>query len=146
MHGFLVQGLRDALCESAVHLSVDDQRVDHVPDVVDADIGANPHLPGLGIHFRGAQMRAVWEREVLRVVGGLGIQVRFHAVGQVVCGEHGEGDFGERDGLLGTRHAEPSGGEFQIVLGAFHHVGRERLGLGDHLLRRLDHRDRSDRQ
>ena len=71
MDGLFVQSLRDALGEPAVHLPLHDQRVDHVPDVVDAHIGANPHLPGFGVDFRRAQMRAVREREVLRVVGGL---------------------------------------------------------------------------
>jgi hypothetical protein len=34
----LPERLCDALCDAAVHLPVDDQRVDHPPDVVDGDI------------------------------------------------------------------------------------------------------------
>src|SRR4029077_7784406 len=70
VHDLLIERLRDALGESTVHLSVHDERVDHMPDVVDTHIGADLYLPGFRVDFRGAQMRAVWEREVLRVVGG----------------------------------------------------------------------------
>ena len=36
----LPERLRDALRDAAVHLPVDDQRVDHPPDVVDRDVAA----------------------------------------------------------------------------------------------------------
>jgi hypothetical protein len=43
--GLLEQGLRDALGETAVHLALDDERVDDGADVVDADVLAQDTRP-----------------------------------------------------------------------------------------------------
>ena len=80
----LEQRLRDALGEAAVHLALDDQRVDDLADVVDAGVVADLDLTGLGVDLDRAQVGAVREREVLRVERRVGVQRRLDAVGQVV--------------------------------------------------------------
>ncbi len=125
----LVQGLGDTLRQTAVHLALHDQGVHHVPDIVDAHVLPDAHMAGLGVDLDGAQVGAVREREVVGVVGGLGIEVRFDSVGQVVRSEHRECDVGERNCLLGALHLESAPGEFEVVLGTFHQVRGDRPGL-----------------
>ena len=78
----LVQRLRDALGEAAVHLTFDDQRVHDLADVVDRHVRAELHEPGLGVHLGGAQVRAVREGEVVGVVGGLRVERRLEPSGR----------------------------------------------------------------
>ncbi len=104
--GFLAQGLRDALHEPAVHLALDDQRVDDLADVVDAHVLAHLGRAGLGVDLHGAQVGAVREREVDRVVGGVGVDARLDTVGQVVRRERREGDVGDADALVGALDRE----------------------------------------
>ncbi|KMR46712.1 hypothetical protein EX85_15335, partial [Staphylococcus aureus] len=77
----------------------------------------------LGVHLDGAQVRAGGEGEVPRVVGGLRVERGFHPVGQVVRGEHREGDVPEGDGgPRGTRDGERAVGVLEVVLVGLHHV------------------------
>ncbi len=54
-------------------------------DVVDRDVGADLHESGLGVDLGRAQVGAVREREVVRIVGRLGVQRGFDAVWHGVC-------------------------------------------------------------
>ena len=74
VHRLLEQRLRDALDEAAVHLALDDQRVDDLADVVDAGVVADLDLTGLGVDLDRAQVGAVREREVRRVERRIGVQ------------------------------------------------------------------------
>ena len=96
VHGLLEQRLGDALGDAAVHLALDDQRVDHLADVVDGHVLADRDPAGLGVHLGRAQVRAVRERERGGSKRGVRVQRRLHAVGQVVRGEHGQRALGER--------------------------------------------------
>src|SRR5699024_175878 len=53
------QCLGDPLREPAVHLPVDQERVDHVADVIDAYVLADLHLPRLGVDLHRSEVRAV---------------------------------------------------------------------------------------
>jgi hypothetical protein len=69
-----------------------------------------------------------------RVVGDLGLEVGFEAVGQVVGGERLERDGGERHRAIGRAlHGERAAGELEVV-GDFELVGGDLLGLVDHLV------------
>jgi hypothetical protein len=91
----LVEGLGDALHHAAVHLAFDDQRVDHLPDVVHGHVTADRDPSRLRVHLGGAQVRAVRERERGGIEGRLGVEVRLDAVRQVMCREDRDRDLGD---------------------------------------------------
>ncbi len=90
--GFFEQRLGDALDDAAVHLAVDDQRVDLDAAVVDRDVLQHVDRAGLDVDLDDAHVGAERPREVRRVVGDLGLEVRLEPVGQVVGGERLERD------------------------------------------------------
>ena len=137
----LVEGLRDALGEATVHLALDDQRVDDLADVVDADVVADGDPTGLGVDLGRAQVGAVREGEVLGVERRLGVQRGLDPVGQVVGGEHREREVRDPHALVGAPDGEPAALELQVVGVGLEHVRRDHPGLLDDLLGRLDHRD-----
>ncbi len=121
-------------------LALDDERVDDLADVVDADVLAHRRRAGLGVDLHGAQVGAVREGEVDRVVGGVGVDARLGALGQVVRGEGREGDVGDADALVGALDAEPAAGELEVVDVGLEQVRGEDLGLLDHLVGRQHQR------
>ena len=56
--GLLVERLRDALRDPAVHLPVDDRRVDHGADVVDRDVAEQARVARLGVDLDDREVRA----------------------------------------------------------------------------------------
>ena len=64
---------------------------------------------GLGVDLDRAQVRAVREGEVHRVVGRVGVERRLDAVGQVVRREGRQRDLADRQALVGALDAEPAG-------------------------------------
>ncbi len=70
VHRLLEQGLRDRLDDAAVHLPVDDHRVDDVAAVVDGDVVDDLDATRLGVDLDLAHVRAEREREVRRIVEG----------------------------------------------------------------------------
>ena len=54
----LAERLRDALRDAAVHLAVDDHRVDHVADVVDRDVAGEVDGAGLGVDLDDGDVAA----------------------------------------------------------------------------------------
>ena len=99
--GLLEQRLGEALDDAAVDLALDDERVDLVAAVVDRDVLQHVDAAGLLVDLDDADVGAERPREVGRVVGDLGLEVRLHAVGQVVGGERLERDRGQRHRLVG---------------------------------------------
>ena len=91
VHALLVQRRGDALRDPAVHLAVDDQRVDHRADVVDRDVADEPRVAGLGVDLDDRRVRAAGPREVRRVVRRRRLETRLHPVRQVVRGERRPG-------------------------------------------------------
>ena len=58
----LPQRLRDPRCEAAVHLPVDEQRVEDAPAVVDRDVTQRHHHAGVGVDLDDGDVRAERER------------------------------------------------------------------------------------
>ena len=144
----LVQRLRDALGEAAVHLALDDQRVDTLPMSSTQTYLRIVDLAGLGVDLHGAQVGAVREGEVLRVEGG----APRRAMGSMPSGRLCAANAAKATSWIVTpfsvaldreravartrgRRAEPRAG------------ARRRPGLVDHLVgRRLDQRHAADGQ
>ena len=80
----LVQRLRDRLRDAAVHLALDDHRVDDVAAVVDRGVALDRDLAGLAVDLDLGDVRAEREREVRRVEERRRLEVRLHALGQRV--------------------------------------------------------------
>ena len=131
----LEQRLGEALDDAAVHLAVDDQRVDLVAAVVDGDVLQHVDVAGLGVDLDDADVRAEGPREVGRVVGDVGLEVRLQPVGQVVRGEGLEGDRRQRQRLVRRAlDGERATDELEVVLGGLELVGGDLAGLVDHLV------------
>jgi len=81
----LEQRRADALGDAAVDLPLDDERVDDLPAVVDADVLLDLYLGGLRVDLDDRDVRPEREREVLRVVEVRHLQAGVHLVGQVVA-------------------------------------------------------------
>ena len=118
-----------------------------VADVIDAHVGADLDEAGLGVDLGRAQVGAVREGEVVRVVGGVGVDGRLDAVGQVVRGERGQRDLGDRDALVRVAaDREPPGDHSRSSADASSIAGRDHLGLLDHLVAGRDQGHAADRQ
>src|SRR6185312_17198529 len=97
----LVEGLRDGLRDAAVHLPVDDHRIDHVAAVVDRRVALDYDLARLAVDLDLGDVRAEREREVRRVVERRGLEVRLHARGHGIAGPGGIGQLLDGLGALG---------------------------------------------
>ena len=81
----LVERRRDALRDAAVHLAVDDQRVDDRADVVDRDVADEPRVARLRVDLDDRRVGAAGPREVRRVVRRRRLERRLHPV-RAGCG------------------------------------------------------------
>ncbi len=97
----LVQRLSDRVHDPAVHLPVDQHRIDRRAAVVDRDVLDDLHLARLGIDLDHARVRSEREHEVLRVVERCLLEPRLD-VGWQLLGRDvgGERDVGHRLGLV----------------------------------------------
>src|SRR6476469_5620644 len=73
----------DPIDDAAVHLTLDDHRVDPGTAVVDREEPTHLYHRGAGIDVDHTEVRAIWIREILRVVTDLGVQPTLDALGQV---------------------------------------------------------------
>ena len=89
-----VERLGNPLRDAAMELTVDDQRVDDVADIVDRDVSDRLDLTRIAIDLDHADVRAERERAVRRIVVGRLIEERLHPARQVV------GDAGRERDLL----------------------------------------------
>ena len=96
----LVERLADGVHDAAVHLTVDQHRVDRVAAVVDGDVAEQLDLPGLWIEVDDRRVRAEREHEVLGLPERRRLETRLHALGDPVE-VGGAGHFGERHALIG---------------------------------------------
>ena len=95
---FLVQRGADALGDAALHLAVDDHRVDHGAAVFRDGIVEDFDHTGVGLDGDDHRMRAIGEHAagLGRLVGAGGIEQGIHAGGQVLLAHvRGIGDLGE---------------------------------------------------
>ena len=97
----LVQRLPDSVHDPAVHLAVDQHRVDRRPAVVDRDPADDLDLPGLRVDVDDAGVRAEREHEVLGVIERLLVEPGLHALGHVHRHVRGARHLGERQPFVG---------------------------------------------
>ena len=77
----LVQGPTHALRDTAVHLTLDDHRVDHPAAVMDHAVTENLYLGGHWVGLDDGRVHAVGERRLCRGVVALALEPRLLAVG-----------------------------------------------------------------
>jgi hypothetical protein len=98
----LEQRLANSLGNSAVRLTVQDQRVNRAPDIVHCSVVDDFDLAGFGIYFDLADLRAAGEaRDRERLVGNAGersLQLRW----QVLAAGGGLGDIEDADLTIGA--------------------------------------------
>ena len=122
-----------------MELALDQQRVDHVADIVDRGVADDLDLAGVGVDLDLADVAAVRIGAFAAREGAGFEQAGLGAARQPRRHERGAGDLDEAYGLIGAGDREAAGLEFDIVLAGFHHVGGDAAALGDDLLRRQDH-------
>ena len=145
VEAFLVERRGDALCDAAVDLPVDDQRIDDGATVVDCDVPDKASVAGLRVDLDDGGVRAARPGEVGRVVDRRLLEPRLHPVGEVVrrpCLERGRLD--PHRLLRISLHAELTRGELQVIRIDLELVGGDQACLLDHLLTRMPERDAAD--
>ena len=85
----LQQRLPNALGDPALHLALDDHRVDDAPDVIDGGKVDDLCNAGLGVNLYLADMTTAGEGEVQRVVEGLLVEPRLQGLERVIVGHVG---------------------------------------------------------
>jgi hypothetical protein len=138
VHAVFQQRLADALHQPAVHLALDDHRVDDGAEVVHRGEAVDAHLAGLPVDLDLADVGAARKGEVGRVVEGRFVQARLQLVERVVVRHVGrERHLAERDLLVGALDRELAVGELDVGVARLHQVRRDLLGLGLDLVERL---------
>jgi hypothetical protein len=129
------QRLADALRDPAMDLALDDHRVDHGADVVDAPEAHDLDAAGLRIDLELAHMRAVAEGEARRIVDRGFLQPRLHRLEwKIVRHIGGAGDLRERDPAVGAGDHERAIGELDVARRRFQQMTGDQLALGDDLV------------
>ena len=138
----LVQRLADAVGHAAVHLAVDQHRVDGRAAVVDRHPALDLDLAGLHVHVDHARVRAEREHEVLRVVERGLLEARLDVGRQLVRRDvRSAGDLGHRHRLVGrAAHLELAVGQLDVLGRGLQQRGADLLGLVLHLLGGAAHR------
>ena len=102
----------------AVHLAVDQQRVDGGTAIVDAHVALQVDLPGLPVHLDDRRVRAEREDEVLGVVEVRLLEAGLHPVRDVLRHVGRERDVGERQPLVRRSL------DLVLAVGELHVLGR----------------------
>ncbi len=132
-----------------MQLALDDHRVDHRADIVHRPIADDAHDSGLGVDLGLADMHAVAEGEIGRVVDGALVEAGLHGlVREIVRDQGGARDLGEAQAAIGAGDAEQSVAEIDVGLARFEQMRGEALALEDDLpgstiQRRAADRDRA---
>ena len=123
------------------------QRVDHVADVVDADVLAQIATRPVSVSTSIAARCVPCGNEKF---SGSNVDSESSdgsmPSGKLCDSERREHDLLDRQALVGALDAEPAGRELEVVLGRLQQVRRDLLGLFDDLLRALDHGRAADGQ
>ena len=145
--GLLEQHLADRVGDAALHLALDDQRVDQRAAVVDRGVLGDLHLAGVAVHVDGDDVRAEGEGEVLRLEEARRFEPRLEAGRQVLRDVGRAGQFRPGDLAVGhARRAEQTALEGHVIAGGLEEVCRQRLRLGDDLVDAHDDRRSADRR
>ena len=140
------QRLADALRDAAMHLALDDHRIDHGAEVVDRGPIHDLGLAGVDIDLDLADVAAGREGEIGRIVerGFLQARLQFGA-GEFVRDIGVERDVAEGRRLVGAGDGELAVLELDVAFRRLQHEGGDLLGLGLDLVERLDDRRHADR-
>src|SRR6202171_2609140 len=127
---YLHQRHPDAVGDAAVHLTLDDHRVDPGATVVDGQETAHLHHGGAGIDVHHAEVRAVRVGQILRVVTDLGVEAALQAFRQVARAVRAHRDVldGHRSGGIALDVEGPLL-PFQVRDGGLQHAGGDDLRL-----------------
>src|SRR6266850_2414935 len=138
--------LPDALRESAVHLTLDDHRVDDLAEVVHRGEGDDLRRAGVAVDLDLADIAARGEGEVRRVVERVLVEAGLEPVERIVVRHVGrERHFAE--GLLpvGARHLEHAVVVLDVGLRRLEQMRGDLPALGDDLVERFHYRGPTDR-
>ena len=134
----LHQRLADALRDAAMHLALDDHRIDELAEVVDRGPAVDRHDAGLRIDLEFADVDAGREGEVGGIPERAFLQagLEFLAV-ELVRGIGVQRDGAEVDRLVGALDGELAVLELDVPFRGFEHVAGDLLRLGLDLVERL---------
>jgi hypothetical protein len=103
--------------------------------------------PGLGVDLHGADVRAVGKEKLTGSNGRVGVDRRASTPSGKLCAAKVASAISWIDRLVpGCRGRRTSRAELQVVLAGLEQVCGDLAGLGDHLLRGVDHRGPADDQ
>ena len=143
----LHQDLPGALGDAAMHLAVEQQRVEHHPGIVDAVVAHQPDAPGLAVDLDFGKMEPVRiDRPVIAAEIAALVEPGLDVVGQFRLLERVPRDVCERDRSVGADHAEPSLGVFDIDRGHLQHMAGDPLALVYDLVGGFDDRGAGQRR
>ena len=130
---------------AALHLALDEQRVDLRAAVVDGDVLVDGDLAGLAVDIDRADVRPERVGEVARLEEARRLEAGLDPGRQALRHIRGDGNLGPRD--LAVRHArrrELAVGTLHVIGSRLEQVRGERLRLGEHLVNRHDDRRAAD--
>ncbi len=137
--------LADALREAAMHLAVDDHRIDDLAEIVHRHPFLDLHLAGFRIDLDLADVAAGREGEIGRVVEGVLVQARLELVVRVVVRHIGrEGHLAEHFFLVGALDGIGAILELDVAFRRFQQMRGDLLAFGDDLVERFHDRRPSD--
>src|SRR5581483_12070641 len=147
--GALAERLSQPLHHPAVQLPVHDHRIDHRADVVDGPVTQDLDGAGIAIQLDFADMHAIREGEIRRIVERVLVEARLELAEWVVVRHVGRTRYGiETHAPVGASHAERAVAKLEIALGRLQQMSSDALALRDYLgpgrlQRRAADRDRA---
>ena len=128
------QRLADALRDAAMHLALDDHRIDDGAEVIDRGPADDLGFPGFGIDLDLADVAAGREREVGRIVERALLQARLDLAGRELVRHVGvQRDFAPGDRLVGAGDGELAVLEHDVAFGGLEQCAATFLALASTL-------------
>ena len=129
--GAFEQRLADTLRDAAMHLALDDHRVDDDAEIVDRRPAIDLRDAGFRIDLDLADMHAGREGEIGRIVEGALLQARLELLAGEFMRDIGlQRDRAEIGRLVGALDGELAVLELDVALGGLEHMAGDLLGLG----------------
>ena len=133
----LEQRLADALGNSAMRLTVQDQRIDGAPDIVDRSVADDFNLAGFGIDLDFADLRAIRKaRDRKRLVGDAG-ERPLQILWQVLARDGGRGDLEDADLAIGAGDPVSAALELDVDFAGLEQEAGDLAALVDDVVGRL---------